>query len=216
MSKLFCEDSSTSALMSMLSCSGGVVYDYPVLSAYQTATQSNPAIRTHYIQKIREITTAIQAPPEVRDTSIQIFDKFMSYSIIDDKSLAHNESYVYISTVVSTILSLKMHYMKSRRAMSLFPDFTVDELEKFERKVLVTLNFGINPTIAPSNFISHLLELLPEEDKQHRSNLLLISNQFIELFWVDNKSLLYAPSTIAIAAILKLLYTSVRFCSLDH
>jgi hypothetical protein len=207
MSKSICEDSAAStALFSMLHSSIEITRDYPALSFYHMALQVNPAIRTHYIKKIKEIMTVIQVPPEVRDTSIQIFDKFMSYSLLDDASLAHNEPYVYISTVVSTILSLKMHYMKSKRVMSIFPDFSVEELEKFERKVLVTLDFGINPTIAPSNFISHLLETLPEQTRPQKNDISLVSNQLLELFWEDPDSILYAPSTVAIAAILLALY----------
>ena len=65
---------------------------------------------------------------------------------------------------------------------------------------------NINPTIAPSNFISHLLETLPEQIRPHKNNISFVSNQLLELFWEDPDSILYAPSTSAIASILLSLY----------
>lgn len=204
-----CEDSSfdpdcteSMQLMSIMVCSRGIVLDWPALFSYHLILQQHD-FRLHYIKIIQHIMSVYKVPPEVRDTSIHIFDKFMSTSVLENEALASNDEYLHISAVVSVILSLKMHFMNTRRVMSHYTDFTVEQLEEFERRVLVTLSFKINPTIVPSNFVSHLLELLPANLMPRKAELQQISNQLLELFWEDPDSILFAPSTVAVSAILR-------------
>jgi len=140
-----------------------------------------------------------------RDTAIQIFDSFLSRCLQDGK---HGDIYclsnVFVSHAAtsSILLSCKLHECKKLLSMSSFPDFRVDDLVNFEMEVLLVVGFDICPPNTPTSFVQRFLHIwtdnLPLIEKIADTAEILLAE-----FWEDClESVVFAPSTIAIAAIL--------------
>ena len=94
----------------------------------------------------------------------------------------------------------------------MFPNFDAGDLHNFERHILTSAAIGISPMCSPTNFaklISDLNRMPISKDTQN--HIMEEVDSLISEFWEQEESVLYAPSTIAIAALL----LAYSLCHLD-
>jgi hypothetical protein len=116
-----------------------------------------------------------------RDSAIQIFDKFMSVMLTENKESESDTNFISYAVAVSVVLSSKLH--ESRRQLSLlsFQDFRIDMLKHFERLILSKIGLSIAPQITPSSFVLELL-FLWQPDTDH-TTMIKIADSLISEFW---------------------------------
>lgn len=170
--------------------------------------------RTHAIKWIKEVVSMSEMSMDARDTSIQIFDRFFGRHLLYDPSAFDNSETFSTVAAVSVLLSSKFHESRPL-SMSSFSSFTSEVLSAAENNVLVTLEYNIVPLVTPTAFIHQMLLLWPnlEENFNLLSSVTDIACKLIGEFWETAASCQYAPSTIALAALL-LAFSSQRIdCS---
>jgi len=101
---------------------------------------------------------------ESRDTSIQIFDKFLSVSLEENDQVLVDTTYLSFAAAAAVILSSKLHEGKALLTMANFSYFNTADLVAFERLVLAKIEYQISPLATPSFFVRHLLSLGPSKD----------------------------------------------------
>ena len=120
---------------------------------------------------------------ECRDTAIQIFDKFMSVMLTENRESQSDTNFISYAIAVSVVLSSKLHGHESRRQISLlsFQDFRIDMLKHFERLILSKIGISIAPQITPASFALELL-LLWQPNTDH-TIIIKIADSLIAEFW---------------------------------
>ena len=112
-----------------------------------------------------------------------------------------DEQFVSISAASALILATKVHEGKQHALnFSHFPDFPTSSLRQFETHLLTKIGFKIHSLATPSTFVSHLVELWP--DRSLHSTLQSKAEALLAEFYVDTEATRYAPSTMAIAALI--------------
>jgi hypothetical protein len=140
---------------------------------------------------------------DTRDTSVQILDKFLSLSLATEASVLADSNFISIAAAVAIILSSKMHDSPPLR-MCAFSHFAVDDLVKFEYKMLTKLEYFIVPLASPVSFVRHLLHVgVLDDDLRHSQEVTLTheANIIVGHYWQGNESLLFPPSVIAFASL---------------
>lgn len=75
----------------------------------------------------------------------------------------------------------------------------------FERRLLLKIGFQVIPQATPSAFLRHIISLWPESScpvPVPADDILITADKLVGQFWKDAECLCYAPTTIAIAALL--------------
>lgn len=184
-------------ILNMMKMSENLLCDYEV--ARKLANCSKARNRSKVIDWIKK-TLGTDFSDE-RDTSIQIFDKVLLISFMEDENKLDDNYFMYHIAAASIIISCKLHDIRTDISPSMFvAQFSTDELVNYEREILATTRCSISPLCTPSSFARHILHLHPvgyDTDSLLRSVDTLISE-----FWEEPDSILFAPSTIAISALL--------------
>ena len=136
-----------------------------------------------------------------RDTSIQVFDKFISLSMQTIDKVLLDRTYICFAAVCSILISSKVHEGQSLLTVANFPHFLATEVVAFERMLLSKIRYQITPLSTPSSFVRRLLALLPEHSSLH-ANILEQTNLFLSQFVENSDYVAFAPSTVAIAVLL--------------
>lgn len=159
--------------------------------------------RAHAIKWIKEVVSMSDMSMDARDTSVQIFDRYFGRHLQEDPSAFDNSATFSSVAAVAVLLSSKFHESRPL-SMSSFGSFTTEALSMAENKVLVALDYDIVPLATPTSFIHHMLLLWPnlEADAIFLSNVTDVASRMVGDFWESAASCRYAPSTIALAALL--------------
>ena len=159
--------------------------------------------RAHAIKWIKEVASMSEMSMDARDTSVQIFDRYFGRHLQEDPSAFDNSATFSSVAAVAVLLSSKFHESRPL-SMSSFGNFTTEALSMAENKVLAALDYDIVPLATPTSFIHHMLLLWPnlEADARFLSNVTDIASRMVGDFWESAASCRYAPSTIALAALL--------------
>jgi hypothetical protein len=163
------------------------------------------------VRWIKEVAGLSQMSPDARDTSVQIFDRYFGRHLQLDPGAFSDPEVFSTVAAVAVLLSSKFHE-SIPLSMSSFATFTPDTLSAVESKVLVTLEYNIAPLATPASFIHHMLLLWPQIETVPSSFLAsvsVVSCRLVGEFWESPSSCRYAPSTIALAALL-LAFSSQR------
>lgn len=159
--------------------------------------------RMHAVKWIKEVAVMSEMSMDARDTSVQIFDRYFGRRLQHDPGAFDDP--VSFSTVaaVSVLLSSKFHESRPL-SMSSFNSFTADALSTAENAVLVVLDYNIVPLATPTSFIHHMLLLWPtfDKDAQFLTHVTDVACKMVGDFWEYAVSCRYAPSTIALAALM--------------
>ncbi len=138
---------------------------------------------------------------DARDSSIQIFDKFLSFSWVENENILLDINYICFAAVSSVLISSKLHEGSHLLTMGNFPLFPTADLVEFERMLLGKIGYAITPLSTPSSFVRHLLGLCPEYEAKH-VELIAQVDVYISEFSENLEYILFAPSTVAISALL--------------
>ena len=136
-----------------------------------------------------------------RDTSIQIFDRFLSSLLETNNDVMLDKTYVCFAAVSSILISSKVHEGQDLLTMANFPHFRMVDLVEFERLLLATISYQVTPLSTPSSFVRHMLALCPEHAALHL-RIIEMSEVYISEFIEVPDYVVFAPSTIAISVLL--------------
>ena len=139
--------------------------------------------------------------PVTRESGIELFDRFLSMSLVDSLNVLEDTALMSFSAASSILLSSKLHESKNLLTVYNFPDFQAGDLVAFERQFLHKIGCQVHMLLAPSSFVRHLLGLLPEIEELH-GEVMDVVNQYIGVFQEHPAYLLFAPSTVAISGLL--------------
>lgn len=153
------------------------------------------------VQWINLITTLAQSSVDARDTSVQIFDKFLFQSSLDGNQLVENAKFVSLAAAASALVSTKIHDSCKSLKTASFPYFKPSELINFERDLLALIKYEISPSHTPVSFVRYMLCVWPLGHPKHLA-LSNEANRLISAFWLSLDSTLYTPFTIAVSALL--------------
>jgi hypothetical protein len=110
-----------------------------------------------------------------------------------------------LAASAAVIVASKAHERKPL-SPSNFPHFAASTLVAFEQQLLLRIGFVVTPQATPTSFARHMLALWPESARAHRGvsdrRILAHADLLIGQFWKDLDSLRYAPSTVALSALL--------------
>lgn len=136
---------------------------------------------------------------EARDTSIQIFDRFMGLAQLNDENVLE---YHKIQTVaaVCVLLSSKIHEVKALASRN-FPHIKPQELVRTEREILEKLHYSLFPSASPAMFIRLYIQQSTVSEEQ-KKEITTAADRIVGDLYEDPKATLYTPSTIGIAALL--------------
>ena len=157
----------------------------------------------------------------IRDTSFQLFDTYLlnlSRNNNDDSSNTSSndsmkqERMISLAAISCILVSSKLHNYHSVLALSNFHDFDHDELVEYQFEFLRIINFDIHVNSTPAVVIEVLLSLWNCDDEL-RSSLKSKSDIFVSEFHSLSVSMMFAPSTIAICAIILSFSTLRMDCS---
>ena len=159
----------------------------------------------------------------IRDTSFQLFDTYLlnlSRNNNDDTNsndTSSNDSMkqeriISLAAISCILVSSKLHNYHSVLALSNFHDFDHDELVENQFEFLRIINFDIHVNTTPAVCIEVLLSLWNCDDEL-RSSLKSKADIFVSEFHSLSVSMMFAPSTIAICAIILSFSTLRMDCS---
>ena len=138
-----------------------------------------------------------------RDTAIGILSRFIAVIYREAPSFAADTKFISFTAAASLIIAAKMHEGKHRLTVKNFPHFNCDDLIAFESMVLSKIDFNISALATPSAILRHLSELpawqqqpIGPESREESADRLLVQ------FHLEPESTFYAPTTLAIAALL--------------
>jgi len=140
--------------------------------------------------------------PSTRDTSVQIFDTYLLLNYERDPRVLRDTDFLSYSAAASVILAAKLHDTNSKLSMNKFSNFQSDRLVIFERHILASMGGKFSPMTTPSTFAHYLVDIVPEIPRSTRDSLLHHAFVLIAEFWEESEYVLYAPSTIAISALM--------------
>ena len=138
---------------------------------------------------------------DARDSSIQIFDKFLSNSWVESDKVLFDTHFICFAACSSLLISAKLHEGSQVLTMANFPLFPTADLIEFERRLLTEIGYSITALSTPSAFVRHLLGLCPEYEDRH-IELIDQADIYIAEFSEQNDYVLFAPSTVAVSALL--------------
>ncbi len=136
-----------------------------------------------------------------RDTSIQIFDRFVSLSFAENEEVLLDITFICFAAVSSILIASKVHEGQSLLTMANFPHFGKSDLIEFERMLLGKINYQIMPLCTPSSFARHLLGLCPEHADIHLEIIQQVDKHIADFSEQPSYSA-FSPCTVAISALL--------------
>lgn len=158
--------------------------------------QTHNFLHSSFIQ----VADRAQMGSDARDSSFQIFDRFLSLSYLDNHDVFADITYICYASVASILISSKLHEGKELLTMDNFPHFPTEDLVEFERMFLRKIGYQITPLSTHSSFVRLLLGLCPEHAGQHLT-LVEQADRYIGAFVEEPNSVIFAPSTVAISAL---------------
>lgn len=162
--------------------------------SFQITPPSSPPPHSPQIAHLSAVST------HCRDTAIEIFNRFLAITLVEDAKLLHDTLYLSLAAAASLILSSKVHEGKANLTIAHFPHFSTEDLVAFERMMLIKIECKISALSTPTAFIAKLLELWPDGGAHHV--LAAKADLFIAEFYEASESMFYAPSSLAISALL--------------
>jgi hypothetical protein len=169
--------------------------------AYHSLTLSTGSVvrRKNCVDWINQTIIALEASSDVRDLSVQIFDKFLfSHPFQGTESL----SIWGLTAAASLVISSKLlGSQKKIVPISFSPYFKAANVAAFERKVLNSIKFDINPMNTPTEIMKMMMVVWPM-GSCHHGLLLTIANEIVTEFLVCEESIRFSSPTLAMSAIL--------------
>lgn len=169
--------------------------------------------RLRAVKWMNQIIELSKSSREIRDTSVQILDKFI-YTYVQSRGDSSVDSVFYgLTAATALILATKLHDSRCGISKSSFPCFQPIKLVEFERLILKTIQFDINPCHSPTVLMQYMLKVHPVL-ADSRESLLAMAEGLLSGFLVSVHSSSFTPSTIALTTLL-LAFTKLGIESTD-
>jgi hypothetical protein len=158
---------------------------------------------------INDVAHNYKLSTDARDQAIQILDAFLTST--KKLGTTMDSRFVAYAAVTAITFSFKLNESARSLRLSSFKDFNLTELKEMELLILHQLAFNLTPQITPAGFVHELLSIWDPTEGSNckndasatiKTNLAKIADGLIAEFWLEQSSMLYAPSTIAISAII--------------
>ena len=127
-------------------------------------------------------------------------DRFLAVTCRESPQLSACEHFLSIAAASSMVLASKAHEGKRVVTLSCFPDFPREELKAFESHLLQKIDFKVFSLCTPSSFLHHLVRLYG--DAVLHGDLEVQAVALVGEFFLDTESTMFAPSTVAVAALI--------------
>lgn len=179
--------------------------------------QSNTQLmeyRYKVIAWLKKVANTYSLDSLIRDTSFQVFDLYLlnlsrnNNNIIIDEQ----ENIISLAAISCILVSSKLHNYHNVLTLANFHDFDSNDLTSYQFEFLKVINFDIHVNTTPAVCIEVLLSLWNGDD-QLKSSLKSQSDIFVSEFHSLPVSMIFAPSTIAICAIILSFSTLRMDCS---
>lgn len=137
--------------------------------------------------------------PEVFECSVRIFDSYLLVKHREDPNILSDKNRVGFISAAAMVLSSKLMNSCNPINPSFFRLFDFNDLVYVEKKMLLDVGARASPLAMPSFFLPHFVRRCAAFADCDR--LLKHSTTLVSEFLENARSLLFAPSTIAIAAV---------------
>ena len=192
--------------------------------------QSNTKLieyRYKVISWLKKVTTTYNLDSLIRDTSYQLFDTYLLNLLRNNNTTTTNnnnnssssinnineqEKTISLAAISCILVSSKLHNYHSILSFANFNDFDYDDLSSYQFEFLSIINFDIHVNTTPAVCIEVLLSLWNGDDEL-KSSIKSQSDIFVSEFHTLPVSMMFAPSTIAICAIILSFSTLRMDCS---
>ena len=172
--------------------------------------------RLNCVKWINDLTHAHSLLSDTRDQAVQILDAFLIKTNKARVGPKIDRRFVAYAAVTAITFSFKLHETASSLRLSSFKGFDVADLKEMESHVLNQLAFNLIPQITPCGFVRELLSIwepVQAAAGEHgarglsvldvdKLKVAKVSDDLIAEFWLETSSMQYAPSTIAISALI--------------
>lgn len=153
---------------------------------------------------------------DVRDTAVRIFDTYLAMSFAENPEVLKDTTFLAFSAVAAIIISSKLLSSTNYVSPSWFTAFNTEDILFFERQIVMKTGSRMSTLATPAYFVDYVVSLLCSEEvggQVNKEQILQMVNTIIGEFWEDGASLLFAPSTIAISAVIMSLSLLRMDCS---
>eukprot|EP01041_Mallomonas_annulata_P007183 gene7183-14638_t len=185
-------------LLHMMEMSRVVISDVSGLAKFSHVLKVSQH-RANAIKWIKDVVSLSHVSVETRDSSIQIFDRFLGVCLSENKNILGHSTDVALAAAVSVLLASKLHETRPL-SMSSFPHLKTNDLVAFERLVMSKLGFALYPLASPAAFIRYLLSVWTDgcECQYLNDTACNLVGDFFEAPEAPH----FAPSAIALSALL--------------
>lgn len=182
-------------LQHMLKLSKIILYEQQECAPYNQKLNSHRSIA---IKWIKDVSLIAHSSIETRDTSVQLFDRFLQLCIRERKFQLNHKN-IQMTAAVAVVLASKLHDSK-QLTMKNFPHLKTEDFVHAERIILEQLNYHLLPSVNPATFIQNFALLWA--GGSGNESLINLANEFVGDMLEDVRSTKYSPSKIAIVALL--------------
>mmetsp|Transcript_27814 Transcript_27814/g.28061 ORF Transcript_27814/g.28061 Transcript_27814/m.28061 type:complete len:447 (+) Transcript_27814:91-1431(+) len=193
-----CRSTIHDRLYQMMEMSRGVILDINGLAKFSHVAKVSQH-RANAIRWIKDVVSLSHVSVETRDSSIQIFDRFLGACLSENKNILGHSTDVALAAAVSVLISSKMHETRPL-SMSSFPHLKTTDLILFEKLVISKLGYLTFPLASPVTFIRYLLSLWT--DGSDYPYLVTTACDLVGEFFEAPEAPHFAPSAVALSALL--------------
>jgi hypothetical protein len=159
-------------------------------------------IRKKSIQWMTDVLSTSRMSDESRDTSIQIYDKFMGLTLEDGSESVLSDVHFWSSAAcVCVITASKIHETKPLSAQN-FPHFSTEELYEFELVLVSRIGYSILSQGTPTVMIEHLLALLEPHELEQCESIKELTSILVKSLLELPDAVYFSPVTIGITVLL--------------
>eukprot|EP01040_Poterioochromonas_malhamensis_P000536 gene536-571_t len=153
---------------------------------------------------------------EARDSAVQILDAYLLEAFETNPKSLEDTTVIKYAAVASATIGSKLHSSSNYARPDYFSAFNLDDILFFERQIVMKTGSRMSTLATPAYFVDYVVSLLCSEEvggQVNKEQILQMVNTIIGEFWEDGASLLFAPSTIAISAVIMSLSLLRMDCS---
>ena len=178
--------------------------------------------RTSVMGWLLTVCATHHVSPLARDSSILILHSFfMTVLGKGEGSRLQDPVVVSHAAAIALTFGFKLHETKRTLHLSSFQQFDVAMLKRFEAEMLLDLASFLAPQVTPSTFVDELLgvwrpgapDTADADGIALKTDLAAIATAMIGEFFTQPRAVLYAPSTVAIAALILAFSILQRDCA---
>lgn len=167
-----------------------------VLKMYRDEAVKN---RTFAIEWMNRVLA--RESDDARDMSMRIFDLYLTKCYMDKPQILQDTCFISFAAATSIVLGSKLQNFRSPINASSLTAFNTEDVLSNEKDILSAISTRISPLTTPSYYLYYAISLCSDLVRDEEQ-LIKLATVVIGDFWEDPASLLYAPSTVAVSALI--------------